>query len=238
MIKSPEKIQNRKRSKARLGRRLEDRLASYALCAGAAGVGLLASAGPAEAQIVYTPANRTISCGAAPCSQAIAIDLNHDGVPDFQVRLSYNAVLKSDDGGVWGNRNEHAGVAQRYYGTAVAYRFGAPIGRLGYFRSKAAMGWEFCGSLSSWCDARNRFLGLRFELDGVVHWGWAELSLKSVRGTSLRVHLEGYAYDTVPGQKIRAGQRSEDAPEAAIGSLGALALGFPGLSLWRQNSAR
>lgn len=98
------------------------------------------------------------------------------------------------------------------------------------------MGWEYCNSLS-WCDAQYRFLGLRFELDGAFHWGWAEVSVKSVPGTSLKVHLEGYAYGTVPGQKLRAGQKGGDGPEAALGSLGALALRFPGLSLWRQNPA-
>ena len=42
----------------------DQRLRAYVLAAGAAGVGLLAAAQPAKAQVVYAPSNTTISDGA------------------------------------------------------------------------------------------------------------------------------------------------------------------------------
>jgi len=50
----------------------------YAFAAGAAGVGMLALAVPAEGRIVYTPDNQKI-----PPSQELSLDLNHDGIADF-----------------------------------------------------------------------------------------------------------------------------------------------------------
>lgn len=86
-----------------------------------------------------------------------------------------------------------------------------------------------------WLNVRNHYLGLKFEVDGQTHYGWARMSVH-VQGLSMRADITGYAYETVPGQRIRAGQRMEsvDAPASdAIpndGSLGALATGAAGLS--------
>jgi len=60
---------------------LNQRLNTYVVAATAAGVSALAMAQGAEAQIVFTPANRTINTG-----QKMLIDLNHDGVPDVVIR--------------------------------------------------------------------------------------------------------------------------------------------------------
>src|SRR5262249_39130670 len=49
--------------------------------ASAAGVGLLLSAGPASARIVYTPAY------SSPYSGYLRLDLNHDGIADFRINL-------------------------------------------------------------------------------------------------------------------------------------------------------
>jgi hypothetical protein len=75
-------VENRgaKRAVARLGASLDKNLMSYAMAAGAAGVGLLALAQPADAKIVYTPAHRNIGA-------KTFIDLNHDGINDFKVTL-------------------------------------------------------------------------------------------------------------------------------------------------------
>jgi hypothetical protein len=54
------------------------RLNSYALAAGAAGVSLLALAQPADAEVVYTPANVTVSRNGS-----YKLDLNNDGIVDF-----------------------------------------------------------------------------------------------------------------------------------------------------------
>jgi hypothetical protein len=52
----------------------------YTLAAGAAGVCILALAQPAEAKIVYTPANIRLGM-----NQHYDLDLNHDGITDFSI---------------------------------------------------------------------------------------------------------------------------------------------------------
>jgi hypothetical protein len=66
------------RSQARIGAKLERNLWSYAAAAGAAGVGMLAMAPGAEAKVVYTPVDQKIT-------PSIALDLNADGVIDFNL---------------------------------------------------------------------------------------------------------------------------------------------------------
>lgn len=66
------------RIQARLASTLEKNLWAYAAVAGAAGVGLLAMAPSAEGKVVYTATDQKI----AP---SIAIDLNGDGVIDFNL---------------------------------------------------------------------------------------------------------------------------------------------------------
>src|SRR4029077_7563188 len=59
---------------------LEHRLNLYSMAATAAGVGLLTLVSRAKARIVFTPANiRTTQ------SHKLLIDLNHDGIKDFEL---------------------------------------------------------------------------------------------------------------------------------------------------------
>src|SRR5271169_5630435 len=68
------------RNQARLDAILERNLLLYAAAASAAGVGILAGAQPAEAEIVYTPAHLVITA-----HHKVALDLNHDGIADFTI---------------------------------------------------------------------------------------------------------------------------------------------------------
>ena len=72
----------------------------------------------------------------------------------------------------------------------------------------------------------NAFLGLEFEVGASAYFGWAEFS-----AGLLDAALEGYAYNSVPGQGLYAGQTTS-APEP--GTLGLLALGALGLGFWRR----
>lgn len=86
------------------------------------------------------------------------------------------------------------------------------------------------------------FLGLKFNVNGETHYGWA--LLRAGAGAvgnhpTIRATLLGYAYDSVAGQPVTAGQgigqgvRSEAIPQS--GSLGMLALGWPA---WRRKEER
>ena len=67
-------------------------------------------------------------------------------------------------------------------------------------------------SAGPWVDVVQHYLGLRFQVNGLTHYGWARLTvlLHCGRGGcgSFVVTLTGYAYETIPGKSINAGQTS------------------------------
>jgi hypothetical protein len=70
---------------------------------------------------------------------------------------------------------------------------------------------------------KNRYLGLKFDIQGKVHFGWARLGYSASTRTFT---LTGYAYETIPNKSIIAGKtRGRDETEDV--SLGALAAGAP-----------
>ena len=229
---------------AGLSENFESRLAAYAMAAGAAGVGLLAAASPATAEVVYTPAHIVFSGGAVP------IDLNHDGVNDFVLSI-YNFLVSQSGNG---RRLRVVGAAQNgvlcsgssgypplalkagyrigsreIYGTFD--RRGAPAVNVIDLKDETYVGGPFA-------NAGDRFLGLKFKVNGETHYGWALIRVGAgLVGShaAIKATLLGYAYDTVAGQAIGAGQgaaegeKSEATPE--VGTLGMLALGRPA---WRR----
>jgi hypothetical protein len=86
-----------------------------------------------------------------------------------------------------------------------------------------------------------RFLGLKFNIDGQAHYGWAALNVKARAHDhipDLRVTLLGYAYETVADRGLRAGEGApqfyESKADPQPGTLGVLALGATALNLWRR----
>lgn len=71
-----------------LGAKLNRSLVSYVAAAGAAGTGMLAGAQPADAEVVYTPANTPILV-----NTPLSLDLNNDGTADFVLSNNYLAGL-------------------------------------------------------------------------------------------------------------------------------------------------
>ena|SRR5579859_4192331 len=95
---------------------------------------------------------------------------------------------------------------------------------------------------------KNRYLGLKFKIKGKFHFGWARLTV-ATQQNSVTATLTGYAYETIPGKGIIAGQTREagefnsvEQPNPAVlavpthgpASLGALAMGADGLFIWRR----
>jgi hypothetical protein len=234
-------------------------LSMYAIAAAAAGVGILALVQPSEAKIVYTPAKKTILDRVA-----LNLDLNHDGVVDFYFYLYETIFRAARPPSPFGSASlrvspKHAGnrvldgatYHQRI--TASALPAGAHIGPKRKFSpGKHLMAATHYGcsttcngnSNGPWKDAKDRYLGLKFKIGGKVHYGWARLTVHAHWGDSIQARLSGYAYETIPGKAIIAGATkgpdnaepttalSSHPPEAA--TLGALALGVPGLSIWRR----
>lgn len=71
-----------------LSAKLNRSLVAYVAAAGAAGTGMLALAQPADAEVVYTPANTPILV-----NTPLSLDLNNDGTADFVLSNNYLAGL-------------------------------------------------------------------------------------------------------------------------------------------------
>jgi hypothetical protein len=234
----------------------------YTLAAGAAGVCILALAQPAEAKIVYTPANIRLGM-----NQHYDLDLNHDGITDFSIwdirKVSKNPQCTPDvpwirDSLVVG---QSVSYGERVEGGRLARALakGKHIGRSQRFGSylSAQMLVQVHGLTSrcqpinvaygNWTDVKDHYLGLMLKISGKTHYGWARLSVHPFLGGNIVAMLTGYAYETIPGKSIIAGQtkgqddNSMEQPEAALtvptpkpATLGSLAMGSPGLSIWRR----
>ena len=264
---------SRPRTTAELPDSTHQQLNMYAIAAGAAGVGMLALAQPSEAKIVYTPANVQIV-------GKVNLDLNNDGVTDFQfcsVSDSRSSSYCSKQGGrrtlagkhppspffddlsifpakavneIWGH------LTFRQSPTAAAFPAGVRIGPKGKFSPGhrlmatwgSASGQTYYGG--PWKNAQHRYLGLKFIIKGKVHYGWARLDVHW-HVPKLSATLTGYAYETVPGKSIITGKRKgpddrsrvkQPSPAALPAlppepaTLGLLAMGADGLSVWRRES--
>ena len=94
-------------------------------------------------------------------------------------------------------------------------------------------------SSGPWRDVKSRYLGLSISVSGQTYYGWARLSVHlDPKLCTASAVLTGYAYETVPGKPIAAGQTSGpdevSKSERPQSTLGALALGSTGLVAWRR----
>jgi hypothetical protein len=222
----------------------------YAISATAAGVSVLAMANSAQSEIVYTPTNIVLG---APYK----LDLNSDGITDFYLTQSHyqNTFSYWRDRVSPLRRNEVFGNAAT--SGASALRAGVQIGPSKLFSpGKRLMDEVEIGRSSQylikgpWANNgkgfKNRFLGVKFFVDGKVHFGWARLTVKFDHQFPPSATLTGYAYETIPGKAIIAGATkgpdeaepiSLNRPTPEPATLGMLALGAPGLSIWRREDS-
>jgi hypothetical protein len=249
MNRHPEELKRRRTrpsegASAGLSESFQSRLKAYATAAAAAGVGLFAATPPTEAEIVFTPAHTTFTSG------TVFIDLNHDGFNDFGLSI-YNfdsEVRRLRARGVAPQNGVLCSGSSGYPPLALkaGYRIG-PNERYGTFDRRGAPAVDVVDSkFGSYvggplANVTNRFLGLKFKIDGQVHYGWAALSVKAgVSGhkPGISVTLLGYAYETIEDTTLLSGQTAasfgpaETVPQ--FGTLGMLALGAPALNLWRR----
>lgn len=253
-----QKALNAKSDQTKLTTVLETRLVAYATAATAAGVAVLATTQAAEAKIVYTKADVVIN---HPYS-AVILDLNNDGVADFsfyyarypgaRIPLGFHSsaldiTAKQSGNGVWE-------VNQQVNNFTVSCAAALPA------KVKVGPGAPFMGNnpVALWFSngtayetvkpgcffkdlQRGAFLGLKFLINGEVHYGWAHVSHSNAQDTNT---LDGYAYETVPNQAIVTGKTSGPAAiaevnpmpglEPAPATLGMLAAGAAGLEIWRR----
>jgi hypothetical protein len=246
---------------AELSKSLHQQLNMYALAASAAGVGMLALAQPSEARIVYTPAHQVIhknSYFGIDLNHDGIVDFTIFNSARTFGSVTRNSII------AWPNQQQTNGVAgvasETYFLFELALKQGKRIGYGQHFYAKGIMvaqcvhGTHQSGppcsyrpyhTLGKWINVKNRYLGLSFTIHGKSHYGWARLSVQvSKHPFKLTALLTGFAYETIPGKAIIAGATKEpddteptasvNAPTPKPATLGVLALGAPGLSIWRR----
>ena len=226
---------------SRTNHELERNLCAYAAATTAACVGALAMPQLAVATVVYTPTNQKIT-------QRTFLDLNNDGINDFALhaictyshpgssgtfsyaQLAINPVVAGNH--IWGQVPDVAALAA-----------GVSVGSSGPFKAKVyLMGSDQTNAyFGQWAlrkgSVKNRYVALKFLINGQVHFGWARLNvqIRSARTTCVQAVLTGYAYETVAGMPIVTGNTSgTEAASAEPATLGQLALGAAGLVAWRK----
>ena len=211
----------RERAVARLDSYLEKRLLSYVAAATAAGVAVLACPLQAQAKVVFTDTWIPI----APIESMTYLDLNNDGIADFLISNNLNACRSSSSSGgcvtmkvipqnasnaIWGTNNG------QFHGSASALGSGVTIGSQGKFQyghgfmgraNRGGNGSATGGSSGQWKEITRGFLGLKFIIQGQVHYGWVRLSVSASSG-GMYGAISGYAYETEPNTPIVTGQES------------------------------
>jgi hypothetical protein len=252
---------NNSRCTVRLARHLEKRLAAYAAAAAA---GFLSAAPPVEAEIIYTPSNTPMAI--AQQNQGVVLtplDLNHDGVADFCFAMSSTLrffsttfvattthvkfllkVVPAQPG--------NQAVQGQLAATASAVPPGVEIGPQEKFASgDPYMAIKSCDTnhctrnSGAWQKVEYAYVGLKFLIDGQVHYGWARVKfpypgLIGYGVSNYYPSIYGYAYESTPNQPILTGQTSGTVQQTTIAStpasLGMLAFGASGVKLWRGHN--
>jgi hypothetical protein len=231
----------------RLGAGIDRVLSAYAVAAAASGVSLLALAPPAEARIMYTPANTTIPLDGSP----VLVDLNQDGVADFslsqvtyssgqQIDQALQAGAKNQGNVIWGKGFTRGQDRKLVFASAL--RAGFEVGPSKPYLKEGSH-WlmaHFIGtaykstSSGQWLYTKRRYLGLKFAINGQSHYGWARFTVNLTR-SAIEATLTGYAYETIPNKPIITGKtRGPDVITLAPVGLGHLAQGASGIRVWRE----
>jgi hypothetical protein len=233
---------------------INHRVNLYSAAAVAAGVSMLALAQPADAEVVVTKANLPITHLAS-----VSLDLNKDGIADFQFSLytfayhsffadlTVQGLTGGEVVGSPGSRGAYASALIRGAKIGPSAHFSSDNGFASIERSHgAAISSTFYSrhTYGKWGDnPPNRFLGVKFLINGATHYGWVRLTVISAPRRPISATITGYAYETIPNKHILAGippkpsadtQAQQEGEKPGRPSLGMLALGVDGLALWRR----
>lgn len=194
---------------------LEHRLALYALAVGAA----LAVAPGSEGKVVFTHADLTVGRPSHPHY----IDLDNDGVADVYLQTSVQGCtgspvcVKGLHAYPLGASNGFVDSSSRRNPAALAR--GANIGPANSFTRYTTLAAANFGTLGfgtsyygNFLDTNNRFLGIRFLINGEIHYGWVGFRVARF----YRAVVSGWAYETEPNKTIIAGNRGKDEDSADL----------------------
>ena len=237
-------------------------LGSYITTAVAAGVGFLSMVPPAAAEVVVTHKTIPILID-SETGTLTPIDLNGDGINDISFGFTsfgpYGFTAEAFVAGQQGRGMVTGGRGPRFP-LVSALRRGDKVGPSAHFSSASTDAFleqfsekepqqSVCSQLNSyghWAGNNpDRFVGLKFEIHGKIHYGWVRVTIAADKlpGHCRRMTatITAYAYETVADRAITIGGGDSGATQSGIKqsgipdqSLGTLALGAPGLPIWRR----
>ncbi len=201
---------------------LKKRIAVYAL-AGAAGAVLASNANGA---IVYTSV-KEFGEAQFGVEAVIPIDLNHDGIIDFNlvglIQSEFNSVFPLHTAFVFMNCLNGAIAASGTFlqqQNAAALTFGQQIGPSlsfqegGLLMAELLAGANGVGSVGghggNFFNQGNKFLGIKLAFNGQTYYGWARVNVQRVVGDArvkgnFLFELVDYAYQDRASTPLRAG---------------------------------
>jgi len=218
---------------SKLSASIHQQLNSYALAAGAAGVGILALSQPAQAKIVYAAANVHID-------RFVLNQLTFDHKTEFLLLATgdFNSTTIHGTSRLVARALGRNGV-EGSGGNASALNAGSVIGPKQPFAGKLLEScyWADYGQCTGkWYFATPgpHYLGLKFYIHGEAHYGWARLTVN----TPWDATLTGYAYETIANKPIVAGKtKGPNAASVQPASLGRLAKGAASISASHRREA-
>jgi hypothetical protein len=208
----------------------ERRLLVYAVAAGAT----IAAVPSSHAQVVFTPSAAILQ----GTSGQLAIDLDHDGAADFVIILRQCAELSYGYTGclsVRGAGGINAVAADQYRFAAAPLLKDVLVGRRHAFLDPGLMGTAL-GYVGRWANTTDRYLGVKFVVNGEIHFGWIGFRSVSQVGYQLAAKLAGWAYETNPITPILTGDMGTGTTAGSFQptSLEMLATGHAAAQTWRE----
>ncbi|HLT32712.1 MAG TPA: hypothetical protein VKZ98_02895, partial [Aquaticitalea sp.] len=191
---------------------LSKRLAQY----GALTVAI-AGAADASGQIVYTDITPDFSGG---INTDYALDLNNDGTIDFEInqdQISYYGIVTINRFRLFPTDAANEALVDDPSSGMYAYPFALNSGDVisngqttwnnngfstGYQSLNYAV--SYYGSLyndGNFVDVTDKYIGLRFNISGQTHYGWARLDVNAAASIWT---VKDYAYNSVAGEPINA----------------------------------
>ncbi|MDC0257706.1 T9SS type A sorting domain-containing protein [Crocinitomicaceae bacterium] len=176
---------------------LHKRLAQYGMLTAA-----IAATNDADAAVIYTDETPDFAGGNG--SQYF-LDLDNNGVDDFRIWHNSSSNLYISP---LAATNEVLGSGGATFAYPFALNSGAVIssGAGQFFNNGFSGGFQSLNygscSFGNWCNVTDRFIGLRFDISGTIHYGWVRLDV-DYAGNSWTV--KDYAYETNGGAGINAG---------------------------------
>lgn len=187
-------------------KKLKDRLAKYGLLTVA-----IAATSESSAAIIYTDETPDFAGG---IGSQYFLDLNNDAVNDF--RIWHNGSMNLYISPLTAS-NDALGSGGATFAYPFALSNGATISsgagnwfNNGYGGGYQSLNYGSC-SFGNWCNITDRYIGLRFNIAGSIHYGWVRLDV-NFAGSVWTV--KDYAYNDVAGAGLNAGDTGGSASQS------------------------